>query len=41
MNLGPMWSYEVESEHVSFTNDSSLSLDIKHCKKRFEMTRMW
>ena len=28
MNLGPMWSYEVESEHVPVTNDSSLSLDI-------------
>lgn len=28
MHLGPMWSYEMESEHVSVTNDSSLSLDI-------------
>ena len=28
MHLGPMWSYEIESEHVSVTNDSSLSLDI-------------
>ena len=28
MHLGPMWSYEVESEHVPVTNDSSLSLDI-------------
>lgn len=28
MHLGPMWSYEVESEHVSVTNDSSLNLDI-------------
>ncbi len=30
MHLGPMWSYEVESEHASITgtNDSSLHLDI-------------
>jgi hypothetical protein len=28
MHLGPMWSYELEREHVSVTNDSSLSLDI-------------
>ena len=28
MHLGPLWSYELEREHVSVTNDSSLSLDI-------------
>ena len=28
MHLGPMWSYELESENVSPANDSSSSLDI-------------
>lgn len=28
MHMGPMWSYEIESEHVPVTNDSLLSLDI-------------
>ena len=28
MHLGPMWSYEMESENVFPANDSSSSLDI-------------